>query len=114
MATANSSGVERRRARLDGNRPRTHPERPGRKAPKPRAMPYDSRDYSEDGDVLNHLSRSIALVETIAVAMQTHEDDIELGSIAISLDLACRELRRDHGAVDLALNRVTAPKAART
>jgi len=32
MATRNSSGVERRRARMDGNRPRTHPKHSGRKA----------------------------------------------------------------------------------
>jgi len=32
MATRNSSGVERRRVRLDGNRPRTHPKHSGRKA----------------------------------------------------------------------------------
>jgi len=32
MATRNSNGVEQRRARLDGNRPRTHPNHSGRKA----------------------------------------------------------------------------------
>jgi hypothetical protein len=31
MATPDSSGVERRRVRLDGNRPRTHPKHSGRK-----------------------------------------------------------------------------------
>ena len=42
MATRNSSGVERRRARMDGNRPRTHPKHSGRKA----------------GDALDRLSRA--------------------------------------------------------
>lgn len=81
MATRNSSGVERRRVRLDANRPRTHPKRPGRKATKPRPAPVDACDSPDgDPDVLLRLSRAIALVETIAVAMRTHEDDIKLGS----------------------------------
>jgi hypothetical protein len=37
MATRNSSGVERRRVRLDGNRPRTHPKHSGRKVTKVRS-----------------------------------------------------------------------------
>jgi hypothetical protein len=32
MATRDSSGAERRRVRLDSNRPRTHPKHSGRKA----------------------------------------------------------------------------------
>lgn len=40
--------------------------------------------------------------ETVAIAMQTHEDDCELGPIAEALDVACCELRRMYGAVDLA------------
>ena len=42
MATRNSSGVARRRARMDGYRPRTHPKHSGRKA----------------GDALDCLSRA--------------------------------------------------------
>jgi hypothetical protein len=42
MATRDSSRVERRRARLDGYRPRTHPKHSGRKA----------------GDALDRLSRA--------------------------------------------------------
>jgi hypothetical protein len=42
MATPDSSGVERRRVRLDGNRPRTHPKHSGRKV----------------GDALDPLSRA--------------------------------------------------------
>ena len=108
MATRNSSGVERRRVRLDANRPRTHPKRPGRKATKPRPAPADACDCPDgDSDALLRLSRAIALVETIAVAMQTNEEDIQLGSIAMSLELACCQLRRAHSAVDLALGRAT-------
>ena len=108
MATRNSSGVARRRVRLDGNRPRTHPKRSGRKATKPRPAPADACDCPDgDPDALLRLSRAIALVETIAVAMQTREDDIKLGPIAMCLELACCQLWRAHGAVDLAINRVT-------
>jgi hypothetical protein len=89
MATHNSSGVQRRRIRLDGNRPRTHPKRSGRKATKPGPAPADSCDCPDgDCDPLFRLSRAIALVETIAVAMQTREADVELGPIAVCLDLA--------------------------
>jgi hypothetical protein len=106
MATRNSSGVERRRVRVDGNRPRTHPKRPGRKTTKLRPAPADSCDCPDPGPLLR-LSRAIALVETIAVATQTHEDDIKRGSIAMSLELACCQLWRAHGAVNLALDGAT-------
>lgn len=43
MATRDSSGVERRRTRLDGNRPRTHPKHSGREAAK-RRPPSVERD----------------------------------------------------------------------
>jgi len=98
--------VERRRVRLDANRPRTHPKHPGRKTTKFRPASADPCDRSDDDDPLLRLSRAIALVETIAVAMQTREDDRELGPIAPCLDLACYKLRRAHGAVDLALSGV--------
>jgi hypothetical protein len=64
MATRDSSGVERRRARLDGNRPRTHPKHSGRKATKVRP-PSAERDECPkdsdalDGDVLGRLSRTL-------------------------------------------------------
>jgi hypothetical protein len=38
MATRNSSGVARRRVRLDGNRPRTHPKCHYSQATKPRPV----------------------------------------------------------------------------
>jgi len=107
MAARNSSGEERRRARIDGNRPRTHPKPPGRRASKsPTASTERRTRPDEGGDVLEGLSRAISLVETVAVAMQTHDDDSETGPIAEALDVACCELRRTHGAVDLALRQV--------
>jgi hypothetical protein len=103
MATRNSSGVERRRVRLDGNRPRTHPKRPGRKATKPRPASAFPGSNHEQSDPLERLSRAIALVETISIAMTTREDDPDLGPICTCLELAACQLRRAHGAVDLAL-----------
>jgi hypothetical protein len=107
MATRDSSEVARRRVRLDANRPRTHPKPPGRKVIKSRkAFAERCTRPDEDGDVLEGLSRAISLVETVAVAMQTHDDDSETGPIAEALDVACCELRRVYGAVDLALRQV--------
>lgn len=106
MATRNSSGEERRRARVDGNRPRTHPK-PDRKIVMSATPSAELRARpDEDSDVLEGLSRAISLVETAAVAMQTHEDDRELGPIAEALDVACGKLRRMYGAIDLALRQV--------
>jgi hypothetical protein len=64
MATRDSSGVERRRVRLDGNRPRTHSKHSGRKATKVRP-PSAERDQCPkdsdalDSDVLGCLSRTL-------------------------------------------------------
>ena len=104
MAARNSSGEKRRRARIDGNRTRTHPKPSGRQAIESRtASARRLTGQDEDGDVLEGLSRAISLVETVAVALQTHEDDSETGPIAEALDVACCELRRMYGVVDLAL-----------
>ena len=64
MATPDSSGVERRRVRLDGNRPRTHPKHSGRKAtkvPPPSAERDECPKVSDalDSDVLGRLSRTL-------------------------------------------------------
>jgi hypothetical protein len=53
MATRDSSGVERRRARLDGNRPRTHPKHSGRKATKVRPPSAESEKPLRDSDALD-------------------------------------------------------------
>jgi hypothetical protein len=64
MATPDSSGVERRRVRLDGNRPRTHPKHSGRKATKvrpPSAERIECPKNSDalDSDVLGRLFRTL-------------------------------------------------------
>lgn len=64
MATHDSSGVERRRARLDGNRPRTHPKHSGCKATKV-CEPSAERDECPkdsdalDSDILGRRSRTL-------------------------------------------------------
>jgi len=64
MATPNSTGVKRRRVRLDGNRPRTHPKHSGRKATEVRP-PFAERDECPedsdalDSDVLERLFRTL-------------------------------------------------------
>jgi hypothetical protein len=64
MATRDSSGVERRCARLDGNRPRTHSTYSGRKATKVRP-PFAEREKRPkdsdalDGDVCERPSRTL-------------------------------------------------------
>jgi hypothetical protein len=64
MATRDSSGVERRRAHPDGNRPRTHPKHSGRKATKVRP-PSAKRDEGPkdsdalESDALGRLSRTL-------------------------------------------------------
>ena len=65
MATRDSSEVERRRARLDGNRPRTHPKHSGRKATKVRPPSAERDECSKDSDALDsdllgRLSRTLS------------------------------------------------------
>jgi hypothetical protein len=57
MATRNSSGVERRRVRLDGNRPRTHPKCHHRMATKPRPAAVGGYDCPHVPLHLRQLSR---------------------------------------------------------
>ena len=102
MATRNDSGMARNRVRR-ANRPRTHPKRPGCEAKKSRSASTPPASSPEPSDPLERLSRAIALVETISIAMTTREDDPDLGPICTCLELAACQLRRAHGAVDLAL-----------
>lgn len=89
-----------------GNRPRTHPKRPARKNPPPPPAPTTSQDEREDAGPLDRLSRAISLVETVSLALRAWEPDPEMGPICVCLTLACSQLHRAHGAVDLALMRV--------
>jgi hypothetical protein len=59
MGTRNSSGVERRRVLLDGNRPRTHPKHSGRKATKGRPPSAERDERLKDGDVIGRLSPAL-------------------------------------------------------
>ena len=59
MDTRNSSGVERRRVPLDGNRPRTHPKHSGQMGTKARS-PFAERDERlKDGDLPERLSYTL-------------------------------------------------------
>jgi hypothetical protein len=58
MATPNSTGVKRRRVRLDGNRPRTHPKYSGRKATKVRPPFVERDECPKDSDALGRLFRT--------------------------------------------------------
>ena len=53
MGTRNSSGVERRRVPLDGNRPRTHPKHSGQTATKARTPSAERDQRSKDDDLLD-------------------------------------------------------------
>ena len=101
MAPRKHSGAARYRAR--SNQDRTHPQRALRRTRRDRKAPLGE---APESDPLERLSTAIALVETIATAMKTREDDPDLGSICACLGIACCQLRRAHGAVDLALGAV--------
>jgi hypothetical protein len=101
MAARKHTGAARYRAR--SNQVRTHPKRALQPTPRDRnASPAEA----PESDPLERLSKAIALVETVATAMQTREDDPDLGPICACLEIACCQLRRAHGAVDLALGEV--------
>jgi hypothetical protein len=51
---------------------------------------------------LMKFSTAIALVETISLAMRTHEDLPEFGPIAAAVEVACRKLHKAYEAVDRA------------
>lgn len=60
MGTRNSSGAERRRIPLDGNRPRTHPKYSGQKATKARSPSAERDERPKDGSVLDRLASALA------------------------------------------------------
>jgi hypothetical protein len=71
MANSDSSGVERRRVRLDGNRPRTHPSaRSRRKAPrKPLKVKAGAHDCSLR-DSLTAIARHLEVIGAVAVTAE--------------------------------------------
>jgi len=62
-------------------------------------------DTDARAEALSKLSTAIALVETIALAMQSHEDEPDFGAIAASMKVACCQLERAHSDIDLAFMR---------
>lgn len=77
---------------------KAHPVRTSRREPVP-----PTPRFAGDGDVLLQLSRAIALVETIELAMRTQEESQEIGPVCTCLEFACKQLARAHSAVDHAL-----------
>ena len=85
MATPNSSGVERGRARADGNRPRAHPSpkvrrKPARTPPEPKTGPSDRDLQNQLADITRRLKVIGAIAVTAEVALRTqnceHDADI--------------------------------------
>jgi hypothetical protein len=82
------------------------PKRTPRPIPDTNAI-VEEAESQEAGELLRKLSMAIALVETVSFAMQTREDEPDLGSIATSLELACCQLVQAYGEIDLALMKAT-------
>jgi hypothetical protein len=78
MAARKSTGAARHRAR--SNQVRTHPPGKSRRKPAP-----TTPECPKDHDPLLRLSRAIALVETIELAMRMHEASLELGPVCTCL-----------------------------
>jgi hypothetical protein len=83
MATPDSSGVQRRRVRLDGNRPRTHPSaRSRRKAPrKPLKAGVLERSLQDSlTDIARHLKviSAVAVTAEVALRAQNCEQDADI------------------------------------
>jgi hypothetical protein len=70
MATPDSSGVQRWRVRLDGNRPRTHP------SPKPRRKPARNRPrrnpapWSRSAQSAHQYHRRLEVISAVAVTAE--------------------------------------------
>jgi hypothetical protein len=85
MATPDSSGVPRRRVRLDGNRPRTHPSprprrKPARKPSTPKSGPRGRDLQGPLADITRRLEVIIGVAVTAEVALraQNCEQDAEI------------------------------------
>jgi len=85
MATRDSSGAERRRVRLDGNRPRTHPSpkprrKPARKSLKSKADALGRRLQDSLADIVRHLEviSAVAVTAEVALRAQNCEQDADI------------------------------------
>ena len=76
MGTRNSSGVERRRVPLDGNRPRTHPKHSGQQATKADRRPPSAMSALKDGGLLERLACALAGWSTIDARVDGEEKRI--------------------------------------
>jgi hypothetical protein len=79
MATPDSSGVQRRRVRLDGNRPRTHPSARSRRKPprKPLKAKAGALDRSLQGS-LTDVARRVEVIAAVAVTAEGRAQSAEL------------------------------------
>jgi hypothetical protein len=75
MATPDSSGVQRRRVRLDGNRPRTHPSARSRRKPprKPLKAKAGPRDRSLQ-DSLTDIAQRLEVIGAVAAAFSPNRN----------------------------------------
>ncbi len=89
MATPDSSGVERRRVRLDGNRPRTHPS-PGPRL-KPARKPFASKSRAHIRVNVENAKRRTKKPQASApsLAVRTDEERDRLFK-AMSIIACCR------------------------
>jgi hypothetical protein len=85
MATPNSTGVNRRRARLDGNRPRTHPSPKARRTPAREPCTSDVGSRGRDlqwqlAEIIRRLKviGSLAVTAEVALRRQNCEQDADI------------------------------------
>jgi len=102
MATRNDSRGARTIVRPGGNRPRTHP------SPRPRHAPVREPAVTKPDlyEVLDHLSKALAIVETVARALEAAENDSarpKVGAEVATLRHGVNALRAVHQELDLAI-----------
>jgi hypothetical protein len=72
------------------------------------SVPVSSGDevpHAERGELLEHLSAQLALVETASIALQKFEEQPEIGAICMSLEHAVSMLASAHERVEQYLQR---------
>jgi hypothetical protein len=95
-----TAAVSRRRA---GKSP-LFPKSLSRGTPVPPSSGDDLR-HAERGELLEHLSAQLSLVETASIALQKFEEQPEIGAICTSLEHAVRMLAGAHERVEHYLRR---------
>ena len=94
-------------AAVSRRRPRKSPSSPGSSTRRTSVPPSSSEDarHAERGDLIEHLSAQLALVETASIALQKFEEQPEIGAICASLEHAVSMLAGAHERVDHYLRR---------